>query len=479
MQLNLWNTVALVVTLGWLVAGAAPATITGTFIQLNGQLAQMSLDEWMTELGYMKDIGFDTVIIQYSVYGGNYYFPSKQAETSIYGPDESVNSLAWKGGGRARYLRIVVEPTSVEWTMIAEVTVRKGDVNLSLGKPYTITPLPSPKYPDPHLKKLTDGRANFSWGDMVGWRLPASPIQITIDLGEVKSFDSVEVKFMRSEISNVQIPTGGFQILISNDGKSFLAAGQASWESNAVSVNADAVEHILKAAEELGMHVFVGLGLDPEYWSGKFDGQKEALKNQKLLTELYDLYGHYKSLAGWYLPEELDDRNFTSQKRIAAVKTYLRNMGMYAKLYTGKPTMVSPYFGMNPNPGAYAAWWDAVLSEAHVDIVAMQDGVGCHRTTIAEAVAVLKALRPVLEKHGVELWANVEVFDQTHGWPVDDRAWDATSAPPDRVIKQLTAEAPHVVKVIMFDFTSYMSPRLGGKARELYEGYKEYLARRG
>ena len=448
-------------------------------MQLNGQLASFSEGEWETELGYMKAIGMDTLIVQYSVYGKHYYYPSKYAvKASGPGQDESINELVWKGTARARYVKVEIKPTSVEWTMLAEVSVsRKGEL-VSSGAGYTVSPSPDPKYPDPAGKKLTDGSANWSWNDMVGWSNPVQPIVIVLDLGQSTAFDRVSVKFMRSEISNVQLPTGGFSVFMSSDGKSFMPAGSVSWEETPTTTGTAAIENILLAADKVGMKVFVGLGLNPEYWSGKFDAKKESAMNQRIMTELQKLYGSYESLVGWYLPEELDDRSFNTPTAKDSVERYLKNMGMYARFYTHKPIMVSPYFGMNPDGASYAKWWDDVLSEAKVDIVAMQDGVGCHRTTPDESAAVLKAIRPVMEEHGVQLWANVEVFDQTHGWPVDDLDWKSTSASIDRVLQQLSAESPYVDKIIIFDFTSYMSPRLGDKARDLYNGYKAYLSRR-
>lgn len=449
------------------------AVITGAFIQLDGQLSIFSEVQWKTELGFMKAVGMDTVVIQYSAYGERYYYPSKYMKTTELGQDESLAELLWKGSGRARYVRVIIEPTSVEWTMIAEIAITKDGSPISIGDSYSIKPTADPAYPDDN--KLTDGSANYSWGDMVGWKNPPEPIEITIDLGEVNSFNGVSVKFMRSEISNVQLPTGGFTISVSNDGDSFMLAGEAIWAENAVEGGTDAIENILKVANELGMDVFLGLGLNPEYWSGKFDAKQESSMNQKIMTELKSLYGNFDSLAGWYLPEELDDRNFNTPSAKNTVKTYLKNMMMYARFYTGKPVMVSPYFGMNPNGAAYAEWWDEILSEVKIDIVAMQDGVGTRRTTVEESTAVFEALQPVMEKHGVEFWANVEVFNQIHGWPVDESSWQAVPADIERVLKQLELQSPYVEKVIIFDFPHYMSPRLGGKATELYNEYEEYI----
>jgi len=447
--------------------------ITGAFIQLDGQLSQFGEEQWHDELTLMKEIGMDTVIIQYSAYGERFYYPSRYMKTDEISPDESIAELVWSGSSRTRYVRIVIEPSSAEWTMIPEITVKKGAEVMSLGKPYSVDPQASPNYPSDG--KLTDGVADYAWGAMVGWQYPKKPIEIVIDLGEILPIDSVAVKFMRSEISGVQIPEKGFEVAISNDGKGFMAAGKVTWEENKQATVSDTLSELLKAADALDMKVFLGLSLNPSYWSGVFDPKEQANNNQRILTELFGLYGSHKSLAGWYLPEEIDDRNFLTQSRKDGIRTYLKSMATYAKFLTRKPVMISPYFGINPNGEAYAEWWDYVLSEAKVDIIAMQDGVGTRRTTVAESAGVIEALKPVMDKHGVEFWVNVEVFNQIHGWPVDAGSWQAVPADIDRVIDQLKMQSPFTEKVIIFDFPHYMTPRLGGKAEELYEAYKEYI----
>ncbi len=67
--------------------------ITGAFIQLDGQLSQFTEEQWKGELSLMKDIGMDTVIIQYSAYGERFYYPSKYMKTDEISPDESIAEL--------------------------------------------------------------------------------------------------------------------------------------------------------------------------------------------------------------------------------------------------------------------------------------------------------------------------------------------------------------------------------------------------
>ncbi|HEX7004579.1 MAG TPA: DUF4434 domain-containing protein [Trueperaceae bacterium] len=462
--------------------------LSGTFVQLNNQLANLGEDGWLAELSYMQAVGMDTVIVQYSRYGGVSYFPAvdpgnddTSESTEVLPPDESIATLRWVAPAelRARHLRVSVVPDSREWTMIPEIRVLNGEENIVAGRGYTVEPAPAGNYLDPEAGsggKLTDGLANFAWSDMVGWQNPGKQITIEFDFDEPTEVDAVEVDFMRSDISNVDLPSS-IAIAASGDGERFLSLGQpVVWSAGEQDqkVELDPLGDLLAAAETLDMKVWLGLSLDPTYWQGVFDPLASAETNIELMKELESRYGSSPALAGYYLPEEIDDRSFIEAKAHAAMVEYLASMAE-AGHEIDRPVMVAPYFGMNPNADAYADWWDETLAAAPIDVIAMQDGVGTKRTTVEEGVPVYRALKEVTDRHDVALWSDLEVFEQVHGWPVDGLAWQAQSANINTVIEQLELEAPYVDKFVVFDFSHYMSPRLGGEALELYQGYQEYL----
>jgi hypothetical protein len=479
-----WGLVALAA-----VAAVAPAqtesVLTGTFVQLNSQLAAMDADGWLQEFGWMRDIGMDTVIVQYARYGEVSYFPTEDATPAAPAalpPNESLATLAWapEAATATRHLRVVVQPNSREWTMIPELRVFAGGDEVAAGVGYRLVPAPDARYPDPDAAqggKLTDGRANFAWPDMVGWAHPGDRITIDLDLGEVRAVERVEVVFMRSDVSGVELPST-IRVAGSDDGTAFDELGVAGWGA-VEAVAWEPLRHMLDAAERLEMQVFLGLGLDPAFWQGRFDPVASAEENIALMMRLEELYGASPALAGWYLPEEIDDRRFVATDAHEAIIAYLEAVTRAAHERTGRPVMVAPYFGMNPNGPAYAAWWDVTLARAPIDIIAMQDGVGTRRTTTEEGVGVFEALAEVAARHGAALWSDLEVFEQVHGWPVDAGPWQARPATIEQVLHQLELEAPHVEKIVVFDFTHYMSPRLGGAAEELYRGYQAYLEARG
>ena len=140
------------------------------------------------------------------------------------------------------------------------------------------------------------------------------------------------------------------------------------------------------------------------------------------------------------------------------------------------PVMVSPYFGQTPKPQEYAKWWDEVVLPAiHVDIVALQDGVGTHRTSIGESRQVFEAMAPVMKRHQVAFWANNESFDQTHGWPVNKQPWAAKPVDFKTFLQQVRSTSSFVEKIVTFEFTHYMSPLVPGASQDLYHAYQRYL----
>ena len=63
--MRLWILVASVALLGISEVALGNTAITGSFVQLDGQLASFSYNQWEGELGYMAAIGMNTLIVQY------------------------------------------------------------------------------------------------------------------------------------------------------------------------------------------------------------------------------------------------------------------------------------------------------------------------------------------------------------------------------------------------------------------------------
>lgn len=239
----------------------------------------------------------------------------------------------------------------------------------------------------------------------------------------------------------------------------------------------DTIERVLQAADTLGIDVFLGLQLN----SSGFNLNQSLTRGAATLTELNSRYGSHTSLAGWYVPQEISDYTIFYQPQLRDdLVNYMGQMSQQAHTDTGLPVMISPYFGQSPNAQAYADWWDTTgLSATGIDILAMQDGVGTHRTTIAESLPVYQALEPVMQNHNVAFWANNENFNQIHGWPVDGQPWAAQPVDINTFVEQIESTAPHVDKAITFEFSHYMSPQAGAATNTLYQDYADHIGAGG
>ena len=145
--------------------------------------------------------------------------------------------------GYGQFVRIELVPASSEWLMPCEISVFDGELPedfepvekqisedpdvISLGAPYMLIPIPSESYPDEEDMTVTDGLANYAWGDMIGFDNPEMNPTVIVDLGEPKMIEKVSADFMRSFASAVNLPQS-LLVGISNDGENFEMIGFAT-----------------------------------------------------------------------------------------------------------------------------------------------------------------------------------------------------------------------------------------------------------
>lgn len=162
-------------------------------------------------------------------------------------PNDTIATLYWVAPefpGYGRYVKIEVVPGGTAWTMIAEAIVGNGDIPeeygvevpefvdledaeiVSIGKPYLLIPIPSDAYPDTGSVQVTDGSAEYTWADMIGFDNPPINPTVIIDLLDKKPVVRVSGSFMRSYASTVNLPLS-LLVSVSNDGIDFETVGLA------------------------------------------------------------------------------------------------------------------------------------------------------------------------------------------------------------------------------------------------------------
>ncbi len=239
----------------------------------------------------------------------------------------------------------------------------------------------------------------------------------------------------------------------------------------------DVFSTILKVAEGLGMSVIGGLELPNDWWDGEQDLEQRAKAASAEAEELWNYYGGYEAFAGWYIPHEFDDYRFKDEQYIPQVNGFLRQIAETCHAISKEHSVsMAPYFIKYMEPDEFAAWWTKVLDGSGIDIMMLQDGVGCRRTdNQTEAPLYYEAMAQACAAAGVEFWSDIEVFHQIHGMPVDNERWAAVPASIERVMEQIRVQSPYVTKTVIFDFSHYMSPQYSAEAEKLYLDYQKIL----
>ncbi|HOE11063.1 MAG TPA: DUF4434 domain-containing protein [bacterium] len=251
----------------------------------------------------------------------------------------------------------------------------------------------------------------------------------------------------------------------------------------------DAVGTILDEAGKREMQMFLSLPHFDYSWVWTFNSDTDAFvqKVQPVVEELHSLYGNRPAFAGWYMPYELCDAflgDSSHRKRIAGA--FHQMVDICHRLAPGKPVLISPYFTTYLPDETFTTIWEETISQSGVDIVAMQDSVGALNVSGAETFRIqclphyISMISGICSRSGVQFWWNIETFRQTHGHPIDQENWAATTADFERVKLQVLYAAQEAVKMIQFDFPHYFSPvyansSIAQRNRPFYEAYKSWF----
>lgn len=242
----------------------------------------------------------------------------------------------------------------------------------------------------------------------------------------------------------------------------------------------DLVEAVLGAADERGMHVFLGLGRGgdtPLLW--EFDApdwevRKDAAVgvSTRVAADLWRRYRHHGSLYGWYLTHEMAD--------LARAAAYYDPVAEFChSLSPDKPVLVAPAGTPVITPG--------LLRASKVDIFAYGDAVGPGyvpgkytyqpETRLKVLDEIYPQYRGWHEGTGKHIWTDLELWemDGTKGYT------GAYPAAWERVQRQLAAETPQVEFVTAYEFSGFMQDPAAPvklkdpRAARLYRDYEQYL----
>jgi hypothetical protein len=234
----------------------------------------------------------------------------------------------------------------------------------------------------------------------------------------------------------------------------------------------DLVENALTAADSVGVQIYLGLQVNDEWWN-TYTGDAAWLAGEAavatfLLDELAHRYGGHDSLAGWYVPFEVDNWHHPARSNWETLSSFYSSVSQRARALTpGSPVVVAPFF--NPAGGlAPAQWtemWVTILSGGHIDVIALQDGVGAGHATADQLATWFAATRAAIDQAGAgtELWADTETF-----------TIDLQPMAVRDVVAHMAAVEGYVSRFWSFSYNHYQSPRQVGP--HYHQAYLGYLA---
>jgi hypothetical protein len=248
---------------------------------------------------------------------------------------------------------------------------------------------------------------------------------------------------------------------------------------------------LFELADAHGMRVWLGLAHDAGWWAGIDRNRpptevevflaRRRLANVAVARALAPQVAQRSAFAGWYVPDEIDDKNWLGADRGALVTQYLTELGgALLPLVPGARIAVSGFAQGWGTPDQVAALWSSILTRAPIGLLLFQDGIGAGKLTLDELAIYLPLLRRVSDDAGKQLGIVVELFAQGDDGSGTTPGFSAVPAPLARVEQQLAlAQRWASGPLIAFSVPNYMSDFAGAPAARLDADYRRWTARCG
>lgn len=228
------------------------------------------------------------------------------------------------------------------------------------------------------------------------------------------------------------------------------------------------LEGCLKAAQNNGMKVFVGLNESDEWWKDFVYNWDWCKAQAELGNEIADeLYGLYKekypdAFYGWYYVWEMFN-GMNGYEKVCADMINI-NLNHLTKLDSSMPLMLSPFVRTAGGTAEEAGEeWTEFFAHADFregDIYCSQDAIGAGWMDIDSVVDYFKEIKKAIDtKPGLIFWANNENFTDTDVVKVEKKGDKRfIPAPVDRFVKQMELTDPFVTGHVTFAYSHYYAP---------------------
>jgi Domain of unknown function (DUF4434) len=230
---------------------------------------------------------------------------------------------------------------------------------------------------------------------------------------------------------------------------------------------------ILDLAARSGIRVWFGLALDSSYWEQI--KQPAELLRPYFRRRLQDLVGFLDDLnattagasfAGWYIPDEIDDRTWLDPGKRATLKNYLtETVALLKARRPGSKVAISGFSNSFADPDLLASFWTDVIRASGIDLLLFQDGVGEGKVALENIGLYYGALDRAVRGVGAQLGAVVELFSLMP----DGRRLPAMVG---RIREQIAvANRLTSFPVVAFSVPDYMSYLAGRQAGDLLSNF--------
>ncbi|MHA1680442.1 MAG: DUF4434 domain-containing protein, partial [Promethearchaeota archaeon] len=244
----------------------------------------------------------------------------------------------------------------------------------------------------------------------------------------------------------------------------------------------DVVRTFFYLAHEYEMKFWLGLSIDWEFWT-KLDNatwkSRELTKIGTMVSELLQSNGNETSWVGFYIPYE--SSLGTSTESASKIGTFFGDVvSLVRTIEDGVNTTVprrsfaiAPFAGPVKWAPTAINYWKALLSPSAMDVVMIQDGVGCLRNDVEHDLpAIFATLKDACHSLDITLWVDVEIFTRTS---VDGEVFQAEPASINGIEAQLEVASRYAESLVSFDIPHYMSDQYSNSAKDLYADYSLYI----
>lgn len=267
----------------------------------------------------------------------------------------------------------------------------------------------------------------------------------------------------------------------------------------------DALTPLFQRCSTAGIKVFIGMGMDSDWWnlnlSNPEDGNKFISFCNEVLPFLDEMYQRYHlnyedTFCGFYFVPEMANPSYFDDSSSRGISVNFLSSGLNLlidKINALNPNMkilLSPYLNVREedswttkSSSNIQAFWNELLTSTNFrdgDILCPQDSVGAKGMTLDKLLEYTLAYKRAIRDSGkqIKLWSNTELFqapDKPEFANKPDGVEYTGTASIDRIIKQINTVAPCVERIVVFTYSNYMSKL--NVVSGFIDSYTDYLTK--